>query len=283
MGTCRVVIEPEPQSGVRNMAIDEALLEAAIERGECTVRWYRWQTATVSLGYFQETAEVHAIPELSTLPLVRRLTGGGAILHHYEWTYSCTVPANHALSKTPGRIYDLVHEKIVALLSIQGISAQLRGGATGRRETPFLCFGRTDPHDVVLNGQKIVGSAQRRRRGAVLQHGSVLLRRSEYAPQFPGLLDLLSGEVIDPRRVPGVERREPPVSEPPTSWGERKPFDPRQATAFDEQFVKSAGEAIGSLFGSINVVAEHTEWIEERAANLDARYQAVDWRRHREH
>ena len=64
MGTARVVIESEPQDGVRNMAVDEALLEAALERGECTVRWYRWREATVSLGYFQDAEAAATIPGL---------------------------------------------------------------------------------------------------------------------------------------------------------------------------------------------------------------------------
>ncbi len=113
MGTVRVVIESEPQTGVRNMALDEALLEGALERGECTVRWYRWSAATVSLGYFQAADAAHTIAELSGLPIVRRLTGGGAILHHHEWTYSCTVPPGHPLAESPTSIYGRVHEQVV--------------------------------------------------------------------------------------------------------------------------------------------------------------------------
>jgi lipoyl(octanoyl) transferase len=214
MGTCRVVIETEPQSGVRNMAIDEALLEAAHDQGECTVRWYRWNTATVSLGYFQAESGALANPELSGLPLVRRLTGGGAILHHHEWTYSCAVPAAHPLAQSPSQVYDLAHGRIIAALADRGVSsASPRGTKNPAAEAAFLCFGRGDPRDIVLCGHKIVGSAQRRRRGTVLQHGSLLLRRSEYAPQFSGVLDLAP------------------------------------ATAIDSDFVSKLGESIGAIFG----------------------------------
>ncbi len=237
------MIESDPQSGVRNMATDEALLERAIERGECSVRWYRWEAATVSLGYFQSSTALAASPRLAALPVVRRLTGGGAILHHHEWTYSCTVPSDHPLAKTPSRLYELVHGRIVACLHERGIEASLRGASAPEREAMFLCFGRGDPRDVVLQGYKIVGSAQRRRRGAVLQHGSVLLRRSEFAPQFPGILDLAPAESVD------------------------------------EQFFRRAAEAIGGLFGAVRLAAGHDPSLLERIDRLEDRYESLEWSR----
>ena len=178
MGTCHLVIEPEPQSGVRNMAVDEALLEAALEREECTVRWYRWQTATVSRGVLSGRTRGRArFRDLAALPVVRRLTGGGAILHHHEWTYSCAVPAGHPLAQTPLQIYELVHERIIAALGDKGVhSAALRGAAISGREKVFLCFGRGDPRDIVLSGHKIVGSA------APPARGRVAARQSPVAP-----------------------------------------------------------------------------------------------------
>jgi lipoate-protein ligase A len=248
MGTCRVVIEAEPQSGVCNMAIDEALLEAALDRGECTVRWYRWRSATVSLGYFQDKDAASAIPTFAGLDVVRRLTGGGAILHHHEWTYSCSVPAEHALSQTPSRIYELVHERIIAGLAHQGVdAAALRGTNNSSAEGEFLCFGRGDSRDVILQGHKIVGSAQRRRRGAVLQHGSLLLRRSEYAPQFPGVLDLAA------------------------------------CRPFDLDLICRLGESIGAIFGSPEIAREHEKSIQDRALMLEARYGTLDWGRRGSH
>jgi lipoyl(octanoyl) transferase len=241
MGTCRVLIEPEPRSGVWNMALDEALLEAARERGVCTVRWYRWERATVSLGYFQDADAIAAQPELAGCPVVRRLSGGGAILHHYEWTYSCTVPPDHRLAGEPSRLYELVHERIIAALAEQGIRATLRGAAQPGRDAAFLCFGRGDPRDVVIRGQKIVGSAQRRRRGAILQHGSVLVRASEFAPQFPGLLDL-------------AER-----------------------TQMDGGFPSRVGELCVPLLGSAPLMNEPDALTAERCRELLARYRTLDW------
>jgi lipoyl(octanoyl) transferase len=246
MGTVRVVIESEPQSGVRNMALDEALLEAALERGECTVRWYRWSQATVSLGYFQPAEAAQAHPELAGLPIVRRLTGGGAILHHHEWTYSCTVPPGHPLGESPTQVYDAVHQRVVAALKERGIGTALRGEAHADRERAFLCFGRGDPRDIVMGGHKIMGSAQRRRRGAVLQHGSLLVRHSQHAPQFPGLADLVAhgaGAVINP------------------------------------EFIAAVGESIGRLFGEVARSGDYPSAVNGRTESLMRKYSTLTWAR----
>ena len=190
-----VLIENEPRSGSWNMAFDEALLEAARIANLIAVRFYRWNEPTLSLGYFQKELSQALPADLLALPRVRRLSGGGAILHHLEWTYSCVLPACHPLVGEPVRIYEVVHREIVALLNAQGIPAALRGeNFPEPGEEPFLCFGRQDPRDIVLGPHKIVGSAQRRRQGAVLQHGSLLLERSPLAPMYPGLLDLSGAE-----------------------------------------------------------------------------------------
>lgn len=193
---CRVIVDDVPQAGTWNMAVDEALLESALERDACTVRVYAWREATVSLGYFQKADE--AGPALENLPTVRRLTGGGAILHHHEWTYSCALPASHPLVAVPYELYGRVHDNVIALLAEFGINAALRGSPRTLESEPFLCFGRGDAKDVVLGPHKILGSAQRRRRGAVLQHGSLLLSQSPFAPEFPGILELAPRTALPP-------------------------------------------------------------------------------------
>ena len=172
------------------MAVDEALLKAAIDRNECVLRLYRWSEATVSLGYFQKAEAETTSSELTRLPWVRRLSGGGAILHHHELTYSCVVPALHELARSHQDLYECVHTRIITLLRKLDIPARMRGTARDQQQQPFLCFGREDPRDLILKDRKILGSAQRRRRGAILQHGSLLLKCSQHAPQHPGLWDL---------------------------------------------------------------------------------------------
>lgn len=185
----RVILETAAQPGAMNMAIDEVLLESAITRQVATLRLYTWREPTVSLGYFQSPDDPVLAERFGGLAQVRRLSGGGAILHDQELTYSVTYPAEHPFGSNPGTLYDRVHAAIVELLNEWQIPAKLRGEAK-LGEQPFLCFGRGDARDIVLNGFKIVGSAQRRRKGAVLQHGALLLRRSVHAPEFPGVQDL---------------------------------------------------------------------------------------------
>lgn len=184
------VILDEPQSGVWNMAVDEALLEASLHNGTTFLRLYRWSEATVSLGYFQRPEEQQHDPRLANLPSVRRLSGGGAILHHHELTYSCCLPPSHALAKEPSQLYERIHAAFRVWISEQGIEIARRGPNSRGNDEPFLCFLREAAPDLVVRGHKVLGSAQRRRRGAVLQHGSLLLRASEHTPEILGLGDL---------------------------------------------------------------------------------------------
>ncbi len=186
----RVIVEAVPCSGSWNMAVDEVLLEAAAAGESCTLRIYEWDQATVSLGYFQSADDPSLQSRFPQLPQVKRLSGGGAILHHHEVTYSIAISNGHPLAVSPGVLYEEVHRRVIALLSGWGVEARLRGEAISFAKEPFLCFSRGDARDIVLGPHKIMGSAQRRRRGAVLQHGAMLLARSESAPEFPGLAEL---------------------------------------------------------------------------------------------
>lgn len=172
------------------MRIDEELLDNAVDSGESTLRFYEWETPTISLGYFQKDP-VGIPPSLQTLPFVRRLSGGGAILHDQELTYSMAVARNHTWAQAPSMIYHRVHRAIIRCLGDCGLKCNLRGHSrSDPSNRSFLCFNRADPNDIVVGPNKIVGSAQRRRRGCILQHGSILLRCSRWTPDFPGILDL---------------------------------------------------------------------------------------------
>lgn len=196
---CRVV-PPEAADGPTNMAIDEVLLDSvAADPTRAVLRLYTWSGATLSLGYFQPIALAEADPRWRGVPLVRRSTGGGALLHDREVTYALVVPSSHPLSRRSPDLYRAVHEAISGLLDASGLAASRRGESGARppdAPKPFLCFADRDAEDVVSGRVKLVGSAQRRRAGAVLQHGSLLLGRSPAAPELPGLADL--APVIDP-------------------------------------------------------------------------------------
>jgi lipoate-protein ligase A len=207
-----------PSRGSWNMALDEALLLRAVEAGLPALRFYEWDEPTLSLGYFQRYADRASHEPSIRCPLVRRTTGGGAILHDRELTYSCALPSAHWLARRSADLYYAIHESIVAVLAEFGFAAGLQdcdqsaadasstrtsdrfgcstkgrgadSNARGVAHQPFLCFERRSAGDIILKGQKVVGSAQRRCRGAVLQHGSILLAKSGYAPELPGIRDL---------------------------------------------------------------------------------------------
>ena len=188
---CRLIVDP-PGAGARHMAVDEVLLATAAQSGRMSLRFYRWNQPTVSLGYFQSHADRAAHPASLEAPVVRRQTGGGAIVHDRELTYALAVPANYAGAGDAGRLYSVVHQAIARTLAAYGVDTRLCGAADshpGPRQ-PFLCFLRRAPCDLFLGDAKIGGSAQRRRQGAILQHGSLLLGRSSAAPELPGINDL---------------------------------------------------------------------------------------------
>ena len=299
-----------PADGAWNMAVDEALLEEAANEGRCTLRFYQWAEPTLSLGYFQAYADRATHEASRRSAVVRRTSGGGAIMHDFDVTYSLAVPEGHSLAVNRLRTYRVVHDALIAVLADMGIEAWLFGpdaaetggndgsgrrpsdssspgqrpGITGAPEPvlsaqrantspndwpvgptsekgpsddpgrcpglgeqgscgaggqnasspaqgrqcncqpnadildkarvgpakgrqyncqpnkparePFLCFQRRAPGDVLVKGEKIAGSAQRRCRGAVLQHGSVLLARSPAAPELDGLKELTARPIL---------------------------------------------------------------------------------------
>src|SRR4051812_6323486 len=187
--------------GPANMALDEALLESTAAAGDfAALRTYGWSVPTLSLGYFQHLAEMADDPRWRAVPRVRRPTGGGAIWHHHELTYALVLPAAHPLARPNVALYRAVHSAIADLLRGHGVEASRRGAGTASHAggRPFLCFTDCDPEDLVCLGVKIVGSAQRRRAGAILQHGSMLLKRSPITPELGGAGDLGSA-TSDPR------------------------------------------------------------------------------------
>jgi lipoyl(octanoyl) transferase len=171
--------------GPTNMATDEALLRAAVA-GVATLHFYGWSLPTLSLGYFQKESVRHSDPLLAALPFVRRPTGGETLVHHHELTYALTVPAGARPQPWP----QIMHEVIAAALASLGIEAHLLERSWASRVEGPLCFHHATPGDVLVATAKVVGSAQRKHRGAVLQHGSILLASSPYAPTLPGVLEL---------------------------------------------------------------------------------------------
>jgi lipoate-protein ligase A len=222
---CRLLVDP-PQSGPWNMAVDEELFAAAATNQTACLRFYEWNQPTLSLGYFQNYADRSLHEASESIAVVRRQSGGGAILHHRELTYSISLPKTHSLASDAHSLYNAVHNVIVEIMldllpdnrpefSIHLVTAQPDFDNNDHR---FLCFERRSPGDIVHSTRKtsafaadhkVVGSAQRRSRGAVLQHGSILLSRSEYAPELAGLNDLCDTCISTTRLVSELSTRLP--------------------------------------------------------------------------
>ncbi len=253
------------------MAVDQALVDLVTDP---VLRLYRWESPTLTLGYFQATKDREQHWESRDCPLLRRSTGGGAIMHDIELTYSLILPTALVPTKT-SELYDRVHQTVANILAEVGLttllhpqrpiaqepiaqepfaqepieqesiaqepnaqepfirernpieppkldSNQVREDSSSAgvsnvestshssrrsiRQEPFLCFQRRAAGDLILwptaptagdgaadtnFGHKILGSAQRKRDGAVLQHGSILFQRSSKAPQLFGINDYL--------------------------------------------------------------------------------------------
>lgn len=193
-----------PAAGEWNMAVDEALLEAAANERQCSLRFYRWAEPTLSLGYFQSCEKRDQHVASRNCAMVRRASGGGAILHDHELTYSLAVPEDHPLAADRLGTYRVVHESLIRTLAKWKIAAKLfdridkptAHAKPAAEHEPFLCFQRRAPGDVIVDGEKIAGSAQRRCRGAVLQHGSVLFEKSFAAPELNGLKELSNTPIL---------------------------------------------------------------------------------------
>jgi len=177
--TWRLILEEEPRSGAANMAVDESLAES-VAAGDAppTLRFYRWQPAAVSLGRHQSVADVDEakIAERG-YDLVRRTTGGRAILHTDELTYSVTAPA--ADPHMAGGVMDaylLMSNGLLAGLSGIGLAAEKAAGdVRAGRDVSAACFEVPSAYEITASGRKLMGSAQSRRKGYVLQHGSLPL------------------------------------------------------------------------------------------------------------
>jgi lipoate-protein ligase A len=199
-------------AGAENMAADEILAAEAARLGRPLMRFYRWHSPTVSLGGFQAIAAARATAAIAGVPLVRRPSGGGALVHGTDLTYALAVPRGHPWARSPAPLYEVVHAALVAELVDRGVAARQHAGRLAAADDDFFCFSRRASGDVVAawhrrgcadDDPKILGSAQRRLSTAIVQHGSLLLEANGgvgAAARHPGLAEIGVGAVIAPAR-----------------------------------------------------------------------------------
>lgn len=172
-----------------NMAIDEAIL-IAHSTGEVppTIRFYGWRPPTVSIGYFQhihKDIDLQAI-QRHGLGLVRRMTGGRAVLHADELTYSVIVDEDHpAIPSAVTEAYRIISQGLLSGFQSLGLDAYFSTPETAAHQEALInpksavCFDTPSWYELVVEGRKVAGSAQTRQKGVVLQHGSILIEIDE--------------------------------------------------------------------------------------------------------
>jgi lipoate-protein ligase A len=182
--------------GAWNMAADEVLLETA-EAGSASLRLYGWSQPTLSLGYFQASATCRAYSRLGELAWVRRPSGGAALVHHLEVTYALALPAGAPWQKRGESWLRRMHTILQDAFASLGVTARICGDNEEKKLGEILCFLHHTPGDLLIGEAKVAGSAQRKQRGALMQHGSILLTASPFTPVLPGLREL-TGLPISP-------------------------------------------------------------------------------------
>jgi lipoyl(octanoyl) transferase len=202
-----------PASGARNMAVDTALMETARDRAFGVWRTYAWERPTVSFGRHEavRTRFDAASVARAGMDAVRRPTGGRALLHAAEVTYSVALPVS---ASVPWQVvYAAINGVLIDALRALGAPASLAGVPTGPQVRPDgpACFAQPAEGEIIVQGAKLVGSAVWRERGAYLQHGSILLEDHQ-----DRLRDAMCGDVERPAlRAPATLAT---VLPSPPSW-----------------------------------------------------------------
>ncbi len=215
-GRWRLLLAP-PRPGAENMARDTALQARAARTSETVFSIYSWSRPTLSFGRHQPATGLYDLDRIrdADVDVVRRPTGGRAILHHHEVTYSVTAPIHDAASLRA--TYSRINRILLAGFTRLGVSAEVATSAK-RAESPSVrpCFETPGEGELVAAGRKLVGSAQWRDEGALLQHGSILVgddqsslpsfattaaNRSSSTIAKPATLGALLGRAPEPAEV----------------------------------------------------------------------------------
>lgn len=207
----RLMLLP-PRNGAENMARDSGLMDRARETGEAVFSVYSWQRPTLSLGRNQTARGKYDLAEIARrcMDVVRRPTGGRALLHHREVTYSVTTPVvtGQSLAETYHRINALLIDGLVSL----GVNAaEASPDARGLPPGEIPCFSEPSRGELTVGARKLVGSAQVREDGALLQHGSILIEDDQQLISDVSLSQ--PANAIVPATLAGAMGRVPEVSE----------------------------------------------------------------------
>jgi lipoyl(octanoyl) transferase len=214
------VLLAAPRSGAENTARDSALLARAARTGQTVFSIYSWARPTLSFGRNQPAVGRYDLDEIRRrdIDVVRRPTGGRAILHDHEITYSVTAPIDDASSLRA--TYSRINRILLDGLARLGVNAELASVAQ-RAESPSVrpCFETPSEGELVADGRKLVGSAQWRDQGALLQHGSILVGDDQSSlPSFAAAAANRSGgRIAQPATLAALLGRSPEAAEVATA------------------------------------------------------------------
>lgn len=209
----RLLIVP-PRRGAENMARDVALMRRARETGETVFSVYGWTQPTLSFGRNQPAIGCYDLERIRLLGIdtVRRPTGGRALLHHREVTYSVTAPIVHAVALRES--YERVNIILVTALRSLGVDASIAEPAgPAPLPTNSPCFATPSRGELITGGRKLVGSAQWREDGALLQHGSILIEDDQSLIPFVTLGGCGGSTMPPPATLTRALGRTPPAEE----------------------------------------------------------------------
>ncbi|MDN9009912.1 lipoate--protein ligase family protein [Brevibacillus laterosporus] len=268
----RYVVTP-PMSPEMNMAIDEAILTLHSQgKVPPTVRFYTWNPATLSIGYFQKMEKEINIDEVKRLGLglVRRPTGGRAVLHDAELTYSVIVSEDHPqMPKSVTEAYKVISMGLLHGFQKLGLKAEMVSLATEEEKAKYnspgssACFDSPSWYELVVEGKKVAGSAQTRQKGVILQHGSILLDMD-----VDLLFSLLTfpSERVKERMMNSFKQKAVTINEVSS-----RPVSLEEAI---EAFYQGFAEGLGIELIPMDLTAEEQQLAKELAEN---RYSTDEW------
>jgi lipoate-protein ligase A len=241
-GRWRLLLAP-PRSGAENMARDMALQERAAKTLETVFSVYSWTRPTLSFGRHQPATGLYDIERIQAagVDVVRRPTGGRAILHDREVTYSVTAPieATEPLREAYSRINRILLDGLARLGVVAGLATP-----TDRAAAPSIrpCFETPAEGELVADGAKLVGSAQWRDGGALLQHGSILVEDDQSSlPSFAaGAVNGSGGSIAQPATLAAILGRAPdPVEVASAMFDAVRSLEDPEATELDEDEIRA--------------------------------------------
>jgi len=248
------LLRDAPATPAWNMALDEALLESAEAEGRCTLRLYAWDPPTISFGRHEPALRRYDRAAIAArgLATVRRPTGGRAVWHHREVTYSVTAPT--AAFGSLRASYHAIHAMLAAALQRLGAGVMLAADRPAAGVGAGACFASAAGGEVMaMGGGKVVGSAQVRAGGAFLQHGSILLVAEQ---------DVVAGVTLGD-------------ADPPSATGIAELVEARLAS-WDAVADAVAAEA-GRRWQVPAALAAPGQPLRERAVALAGRYADEEW------